>query len=479
MPAPRYNDGYRERHVAFKLYNSLSRRIEAFEPADGETVRMYSCGPTVYNHVHIGNLRTFAFQDILRRHLRESGWKLLHVMNITDVDDKIIAGAAVAGVPIGEYTSTYVDAFFEDCERLRLERPERVPAATAHIADMVRLVARIEQAGHTYQIDGSTYFRIATWKEYGKLSRLDPSGIRSGARVDADEYAKDDARDFVLWKASREGEPSWDSPYGAGRPGWHLECSAMAMAYLGETFDIHTGGVDLQFPHHENEIAQSESATGKPFARFWVHAEHLLVEGQKMAKSAGNFHTLRDLTGQGYSEDTIRYLLVSTPHRKQLNFTFDGLRGAAAAIERLRNFERRLDGPFTGGDSPACSERCAQARSQFRDALDDDLNTAGALGAVFEYVRSAHSAMDRGEFGPVNAAEARGLLAAFDSIFEVLKPVETERVSAAEVEALIRERTAARKARDFARADGIRDGLAKRGVVLRDAPSGTDWNYAS
>ncbi len=477
--ASRYNDGYRERHVAFKLYNSLSRRIEAFEPADGETVRMYSCGPTVYNHVHIGNLRTFAFQDILRRHLRQSGWKLLHVMNITDVDDKIIAGAALAGVPIGEYTRQYVDAFFQDCKLLRLGRPEKVPAATEHIADMIRLVARIDESGHTYQNDGSTYFRISSWKDYGKLSRLDPGGILAGARVDADEYAKDDARDFVLWKASREGEPSWESPYGAGRPGWHLECSAMAMAYLGETFDIHTGGVDLQFPHHENEIAQSESATGKPFARFWVHAEHLLVEGQKMAKSAGNFHTLGDLIERGYSVDTIRYLLVSTPHRKQLNFTYDGLRGAAAAIERLRNFERRLGGAFTEGDSAAASERCAKAHLQFREALDDDLNTAGALGAVFEYVRSAHSEMDRGEFGPGNAAEARRLLAAFDLIFEVLRPVEAARVSAVEVETLIRERAAARKARDFARADGIREDLARRGVELRDSPSGTDWNYAT
>lgn len=464
--------------MAFKLYNSLSRRIEAFEPADGETVRMYSCGPTVYNHVHIGNLRTFAFQDLLRRHLRQCGWRLRHAMNVTDVDDKIIAGAAAAGVPIGEYTGPYVDAFFEDCRTLRLERPEIVPAATEHIPAMVRLVERIAEAGQTYANGGSTYFRIAGWSGYGKLSRLDAEGIQAGARVDADEYAKDDARDFVLWKAARDGEPSWPSPFGPGRPGWHLECSAMSMAYLGETFDIHTGGVDLQFPHHENEIAQSECATGKPLARFWVHAEHLLVEGQKMAKSAGNFYTLRDLTARGHAPEAIRFLLASTPYRKQLNFTFDGLRGAAAAIERLRNFERRLAAEAGGPGSAAAAEACARARTGFREALDDDLNAAGALGAVFEYVKAANSAMDRGEFGPGNAAEARGMLDQFDSVFDVLRPLEAERVPPEEVEALIRERAAARKARDFARADGIREGLAQRGVVLRDSPAGTDWNYA-
>ena len=464
--------------MAFKLYNSLSRRVEAFEPADGRTVRMYSCGPTVYNHVHIGNLRTFAFQDILRRHLRQCGWNLRHAMNVTDVDDKIIAGAAREGVPITEYTRKFSDAFFEDCERLRLERPESVPAATAHIPEMIRLVQRIEAAGCTYENDGSTYFRIAKWKDYGKLSRLDPGGIRIGARVDADEYDKDDARDFVLWKAARASEPSWPSPYGPGRPGWHLECSAMAMAYLGETFDIHTGGVDLQFPHHENEIAQSESATGRPFARFWVHAEHLLVEGQKMAKSAGNFFTLRDLLSRGHAADAIRYLLVSTPYRKQLNFTFDGLRGAAAAIARLRNFERRLEDVADGADSEAVDEACARARTRFREDLDDDLNTAGALGAVFEYIRSAHTAMDAGQFGPGNAAAARLLLERFDSIFAVLRPSVGERVSAAAVEALIEERGEARRVRDYARADRIRDELAGRGVVLRDAPSGTDWSYS-
>ena len=464
--------------MPFKLYNSLSRRLEAFEPADGATVRMYSCGPTVYNYVHIGNLRTFAFQDILRRHLRQCGWKLLHAMNITDVDDKIIAGAQREGVSIGDFTAKYVDAFFEDCRLLRLERPETVPAATAHVPQMIRLVRGIERAGHTYRNGGSTYFRINSWNGYGKLSRLDPSGIKPGARVDADEYSKEDARDFVLWKAARDGEPCWESPYGPGRPGWHLECSAMAMEYLGETFDIHTGGVDLQFPHHENEIAQSESATGKPFARFWVHAEHLLVDGQKMAKSLGNFHTLRDLTQRGYSPDAIRYLLVSTPHRKQLNFTFDGLRGAATAIERLRNFSRRLEEIPGGSDSPECSVACTRARRQFTAALDDDLNTAGALGAVFEYVRSANSAMDRGGFGPGNARQALGLLDTFDAIFDVLRPAEVPRVPAEEVEDLIRERAAARKAREFARADAIRDGLARRGVALRDTPRGTQWHYA-
>ena len=464
--------------MAVKLYNSLRRRVEAFEPADGSTVRMYSCGPTVYNHVHIGNLRTFAFQDILRRHLRQSGWKLLHVMNITDVEDKIIAAAAREGVPIKEFTQQYTEAFFEDCSTLRLERPERVPAATDHIPEMLSLVGRIESAGHTYRNAGSTYFRIASWSDYGKLSRLDASGIRAGARVDADEYDKDDARDFVLWKAARPGEPSWDGPYGPGRPGWHLECSAMAMAYLGECFDIHTGGVDLQFPHHENEIAQSESATGKPFARFWLHAEHLLVDGKKMAKSLGNFYTLRDLVSRGFAPDAVRYLLVATPYRKQLNFTFDGLRAAAAAIERLRNFRRRLEAAAPGPDSAEAKRAFEEALGEFRVALDDDLNTAGALGAVFEYLRIANSLLDEGAFGLANAREAIDLLDRFDAVFDVLRPPDSDRVPADEIESLIRERAAARKARDFSRADAIRNALSERGVVLRDRPDGTDWHYA-
>ena len=464
--------------MPFKLYNSLTRTEEAFAPSDGDTVRMYSCGPTVYNYVHIGNLRTFAFQDVLRRHLRHSGWRLRHVMNITDVEDKIIAAASDAGVPIGEYTAQYVEAFFEDCAQLRLERPEVVPAATDHIPQMIGLVQRIAKAGHAYEVDGSTYFRISGLPSYGKLSRLESRSVLVGARVDSDEYGKDDARDFVLWKASRKGEPSWQSPLGPGRPGWHLECSAMAMEYLGETFDIHTGGVDLQFPHHENEIAQSESATGKPFARFWVHAEHLLVDGKKMSKSDGNFYTLRDLLDRGHSPDAIRYMLVATPYRKQLNFTFDGLRAAAASIERLRNFARRLEDGYRLPDGEDASAAAARARVQFQDSLDDDLNTAGALGAVFEYVRAANSAMDSGTFGPGNASEGLAVLGEFDRIFDVMRPPSAARVARGEVERLVEERAAARRARNFALADQIRDGLASRGVVLRDGPSGTQWHYS-
>ena len=475
---PRYNGRRVGRAVPFKLYNSLSRREEEFSPSRGNTVRMYSCGPTVYNYVHIGNLRTFAFQDVLRRHLRQCGWQLRHVMNITDVEDKIIAAASAAGVPIGEYTEKYVAAFFEDCALLRLERPEVVPSATDHIPQMIELVGRIANAGHTYQVGGSTYFRISNLPGYGKLSRLDSRSILAGARVDSDEYGKDDARDFVLWKASREGEPSWRSPFGPGRPGWHLECSAMAMAYLGETFDIHTGGVDLQFPHHENEIAQSESATGKPFARFWVHAEHLLVDGRKMSKSEGNFFTLRDLLERGHAPEAIRYLLLATPYRKQLNFTFDGLRGAAASIDRLRNFSRRLGEISPFPDSAEASAAAARAREQVRASLDDDLNTAGALGAVFEYVRSANTAMDSGRYGPANAAEALDLINDFDKVFDVLRPSAAERVPADEVERLVSEREGARRTRDFARADRIRDMLADRGVTLRDGPTGTQWHYA-
>ena len=439
---------------------------------------MYSCGPTVYDHAHIGNLRTFTFQDILRRHLRRCGYDLLHVMNITDVDDKIITNAQEVNQSLSEYTAKYTKAFKRDAKMLRLEEPEHVTLATDHIDAMVALIRRLEEQGLTYQAEGSTYFRIANFGNYGRLARLDASGMRSGDRIDQDDYKKDDVRDFALWKAPKDGEPYWNSPFGPGRPGWHIECSAMAMQYLGETFDIHTGGVDLVFPHHENEIAQSEGATGKLFVRFWMHAEHLLVEGQKMSKSLGNFYTLRDLVGQGYSLAAIRYLLAATPYRKQLNFTLDGLKAAATAIERLRNFKRRLETEtFPEGESGELSTAATEANEQFVAGMDDDLNTAQALGAVFNFVRDANTKIDAGEFLAGNREAASSVLNRFDSIFDVLTVEVESKVSSEEVERLIGERSRARKSRDFARADEIRDELQKQGVILEDSHDDTYWKY--
>ncbi|MGQ9915961.1 MAG: cysteine--tRNA ligase [Bryobacteraceae bacterium] len=463
--------------MPLRFYNTLTQQMEEFRPLDGETVRMYTCGPTVYHYVHIGNFRTFSFQDMLRRVLRMRGWKLYHVMNITDVDDKIIRNAMAEGKTLQEYTRRYTEAFLEDASRLRLERPEKLVFATEHIEDMVRAIERLAERQHTYTSEGSTYFRIASFPEYGKLSHTNFSGNVAGARVDVDEYEKADARDFVLWKARKPGEPFWDTPLGPGRPGWHIECSVMAMKYLGETIDIHTGGVDLIFPHHENEIAQSECITGKPFARFWLHAEHLMVEGQKMSKSLGNFFTLRDILDKGYSPEAIRYLLVSAPYRKQLNFTFEGLKAAAAAIERLRNFETRLKTErFDDGLDEGQQKRAAEALAAYHEALDDDLNTADALGAVFEFVRESNIAMDQGRFRSGNRASAERLLADFDRIFDVLRPtVQQGALTDEEVEALLRERTEARKQRDFARADRIRAELLEKGIVVEDTRDGVRW----
>ena len=466
--------------MALHFYNTLTHRLEPFAPLDENKVRMYSCGPTVYNYVHIGNLRSFTFQDILRRYLRCRGYELYHVMNVTDVDDKIIRDSIKAGQSIAEYTARYRTSFEQDAATLRLESPERVTPATEHIGEMIELIRRLDEKGHTYESKGSTYFRIGSFPEYGKLSKLDASGIQAGARVEQDEYEKDELRDFALWKASKPGEPVWDSPFGPGRPGWHIECSAMAMKYLGESFDIHTGGVDLVFPHHENEIAQSEAATGKPFVRFWLHAEHLLVDNRKMSKSAGNFYTLRDLLGKGFSAEAIRYLLASVPYRKQINFTIDGLKASQTAIERLRNFQRRLEeGGFPGGRNSAVTELADAACQNFIAGMDDDLNTALALAAVFEFIRDVNTRMDAGEFQADNVADADRVLELFDAVFDVLKTEESGQVPAEEIEALIAERIAARKARDFVRSDAIRDGLKARGVILEDTPQGTRWKYGS
>jgi cysteinyl-tRNA synthetase len=469
--------GKPQQSMALRFFNTLSQQVEPFTPMDGNTVRMYTCGPTVYNYVHIGNLRTFTFQDILRRWLRTRGYAMHHVMNITDVEDKIIRSAMQENKSLREYTAVYEQAFLEDAALLRLQQPERLVRATEHIPEMVQAIEQLAAKGYTYQSDGSVYYRIAQFPGYGKLSHLDFDGMRAGARVDVDEYDKDDARDFVLWKAKKNGEPAWDAPMGEGRPGWHIECSVMAMKYLGETLDIHAGGIDLTFPHHENEIAQSEALTGKPFSRFWLHSEHLIVEGQKMSKSLGNFYTLRDLLAKEYAPEAIRYLLASVPYRKKLNFTFDGLRAATTAIERLRNYKRRLDtGKFSTGKNEAIEQRTRAALEQFDSSLDDDLNTAEALAAIFEYVRDTNSAMDADEFLAENAAATSALFARFDSIFDVLTPsVGASGISDEEVEKLIAERKAARKAKNFKRSDEIRNELTERGIILEDTKDGVRW----
>jgi cysteinyl-tRNA synthetase len=464
--------------MALRFYNTLTQQVEPFSPQNDNEVRMYTCGPTVYNFVHIGNLRTFSFQDILRRWLRARGYKLNHVMNITDVDDKIIRNAAAQNKSIEDYTAQYTKAFLEDAATLRLEKPERLAKATEHIDDMVRAIQALTERGYTYTTEGSIYYRISQFPQYGKLSHNDFSGIRAGARVDVDEYDKADARDFVLWKARKDDEPFfWDTPIGAGRPGWHIECAAMANRYLGDTLDIHAGGVDLVFPHHENEIAEAEAITCKPLARFWLHSEHLIIESQKMSKSAGNFYTLRDLLEMGYQPEVIRYLLVSVPYRKKLNFTFDGLKAAETAIDRLRNFKLRVEtDKFAEGSNEQIAERTRAASEQFDNSLDDDLNTAEALAATFEYVRDGNTAMDSGEFQAGNAAAALELLNRFDAIFDVLRPTERQAgMSDQRVDALIAERTQAKKLKNFKRSDEIRAELLEAGIVLEDTKEGVRW----
>jgi cysteinyl-tRNA synthetase len=469
-----------------RLHNTLSNQIEPFVPQRPGEVTMYTCGPTVYDYAHIGNYRTFVFQDILRRFLKLRGFRLTHVMNLTDVDDRIIANAAAKGVSIRDYTEKFAQAFFDDCKALSIESPEHWVRATDNIDSMVQLIQRLQEKTYTYPSEGSIYYRIAKFPDYGKLSKIDVTGIQAGARVDVDRYEKESARDFALWKAPKPGEHFWDTPIGRGRPGWHIECSAMAMKYLGETIDIHTGGVDLTFPHHENEIAQSEAATGKHFVRYWLHAEHLLVEGEKMSKSLGNFFTLRDLFAKGYKPSALRFALASVPYRRQLNFTFDGLQQAASAVERLRNFADRLaQGKFAPGQYPGMSERIAKAASDFDAGLSDDLNTAQALAAAYDLVREANVAIDKGEFRQGDVAAAQQFLATFDRVFAVLDDNDTAKLtelgygkdanalSDAEIEKFVAERQAARKRRDFASSDRIRQELADRGIILEDSRDGS------
>ena len=472
-----------------RLYNTLTRREEEFVPSDGRLVRMYTCGLTVYARGHIGNFRTFVALDVLRRALKyQAGFAVRQVMNFTDVDDRTILEAQKAGVPLREYTSRYIEVYREDAAALGLEPPEETPRATddENIGAMGATIKALERNGHTYRSDGSIYFRIETLSDYGKLARLDHSGIKSGARVDTDKYDKENARDFVLWKATKSGEPTWDPGIGPGRPGWHIECSAMALRLLGEPpIDLHAGGVDLIFPHHENEIAQSEGATGKPFARFWVHVEHLMIDdeargAEKMSKSLGNVYNLQDVTERGFRPSTLRYLYLGVHYRKQLRFSWTAMAQAEEGLRRLTDFLARLDAlPASSGARPETRQRLGEARQAFAASIFDDLNTAAALGILFDLVRALHTAIDAGELGSGDAVEVRKAFHDFDQVLGVLslRRAEDERppVPVEEIERLIAARRAARLSRNFAEADRIRHDLDARGIVLEDTGSTTRW----
>ena len=458
-----------------RIYDTLTRRLQELQPLEPGHVRMYTCGPTVYDFAHIGNFRTYVWGDLLRRTLKLHGFRVTQVMNITDIEDKIIAKMAAEKKSIQQVTEPYIEAFFEDLDTLRIERAEHYPRATEHLAEMIELTRQLHDRGMTYASKGSLYFRIDAFADYGRLSSLDKRQIVSGARVDCDDYEKDDARDFALWKASRAGEPSWDSPFGPGRPGWHLECSAMSMKYLGQSFDLHTGGVDNIFPHHENEIAQAEAATGRPFVKYWMHAAHLLVDSEKMSKSKGNFYTLRDLVERGHEPRALRLLLLATHYRSPLNFTFPALTQSTCELQRLDDLMARLErenGQGTGHNE-AFDSRVDEETAEFQRGLGDDLNISCALGALFRLVRETHVALDKREL-PQGSRE--GLETALKRLDGVLGLLERPTlVLDEEVEELIRKRTAARDSRDFAEADRIRDELSERGILLEDSPGGTIW----
>jgi cysteinyl-tRNA synthetase len=466
-----------------RLYNTLTRRIDEFRPSQGNTVRMYTCGLTVYARGHIGNFRTFTCLDVLRRTLKyQEGFDVRQVMNFTDVDDRTIVEAQKAGVPLREYTDRFIAAFLEDTAALGLEPVEETPRATdeANLRAMTGMIQALEARGHTYRSEGSIYFKIATLPQYGRLARLDVEGIKPGARIDTDKYSKEDARDFVLWKASRPGEPTWDFGAGPGRPGWHIECAAMALRLLGEPpIDLHGGGVDLIFPHHENEIAQSEGATGQPFCRFWFHVEFLNLDQEKMSKSLGNIFTVPDVLERGYRPSALRFLLLSVHYRKGLKFTWASLDQAEEALKRLSDFLARLDAVAGPAAHPAIAERVAAARTEFAEALADDLNTSGAIGVMFELVRALNATIDSGEVGAPDVATIRAAFDRFDRILGVLSLRRAEDakppVPPEKIERLIEERRLARRNRDFATADRIRDDLDAAGIVLEDSATGTRW----
>jgi cysteinyl-tRNA synthetase len=466
-----------------RLYNTLTRQEEPFAPAKDGIVRMYTCGLTVYSRGHIGNFRTFVCLDVLRRTLRYvCGWPMRQVMNFTDVDDRTIAGAQKAGMDLRAYTDQFIEAFKKDAAALGLEPVEDNPRATdeANLKAMAELVVALEKNGHTYRSDGSIYYRIGSFDKYGQLARLDQEGIKPGARIDSDNYGKDDARDFVLWKATKPDEPTWDFGFGPGRPGWHLECSAMALRLLGEPpIDIHAGGIDLIFPHHENEIAQSEGATGTLFARVWVHVEHLIIDSEKMSKSIGNVFNVKDVVDHGFRPSALRYLLLSSHYRKQLRFSWEAMHQADESLRRLVDFVARLDRIAGGGEHPEVAQQLNEATVAFDEALRSDVNTSAGLAVMFDLVRALNAAIDDGRLGAPDVPGVRDAFAHFDRVLGVIGLRQSEDakppVDPQEIERLIEDRHAARRRRDFAEADRIRDDLAARGILLEDSAGGTRW----
>ncbi len=453
-----------------QVYNTMSRQLEEVVPLEGDHIRLYTCGPTVYNAAHIGNFRTYVFEDLLRRYMKYCGFRVTQVMNLTDVDDKTIRGAREAGVPLRDYTQTYKDMFFEDVKTLNIEPAEHYPAATDHIPEVVSMIERLFENGLAYRSDdGSVYFSISKFENYGRLARIDTSGMQAGARVAQDEYEKENVADFALWKAWDEddGDVVWDSPWGRGRPGWHIECSAMSMKYLGESFDMHTGGVDNMFPHHDDEIAQSEGATGKPFVKYWLHSAHLVVDGKKMSKSLGNFHTLREVMERGYQGREVRYVLMSAHYRQSLNFTFEAVEAARASLGRLDEFTDRLrEFKSTGYNLP---EWATKAKAGFEAALNEDLNIAEALASLFDMVHAGNRAMDGGD-ADWSTEEVLKLLNSCDTVLGVLeKPTA---VIGDDVQALLDARATARAGKEWAESDLIRDELREMGWEVRDSADG-------
>jgi len=449
--------------------------MEGFSSLEPNHVRMYTCGPTIYAPAHIGNFRAYIFEDILRRYLKYKGYRVTQVMNLTDIDDKTIRDSQAAGITLQEHTKKFEDMFFRDIDRLNIERAEFYPAATQHIPEMIDFIRKLLDRGFAYRSGGSIYYRISSFARYGALSHMDIESLKAGARVDSDEYEKESVSDFALWKGwtERDGSVFWETPLGKGRPGWHIECSAMSMKYLGETFDIHTGGVDNIFPHHENEIAQSEGVTGKKFVNYWMHNAHLIIESKKMSKSEGNFYTVEDLVEMGHNPIAIRYLLMSTHYRQQLNFTMEGLEAAKAAITRLRDFRFNIEGARLGQDSDAVAASIKRAVEGFESGMDDDLNMSPSLAAIFDFVREINAVAAEQGLSEIDRKKVLETLGRFDSVLGVIYIKEQgidERV-----ERLIKERIEAKKARDFRTADKIRADLLEEGIILEDTPAGIKW----